>query len=381
MSNNKFLILIFAVFSFVIHACSQDSLPIEDKYEEVEGVNDMTQRLFPNLIANETEYNAANKELQTSTEAQNAFDKWIEKASEEAMSLAPYAPYELNKDVQPKVQENANLINSLAISWLFKDKETTEAKQQLKKVTQLIYKWASSNTPTSHTPVEAIIMPIYEGYSIVRTYIKTTEREKIDQWIKKRADFFKNLNMGNNIDSNWNTIRLSFLFQYALILEDQDLYDSAVAKFKSHIELNLLEGGKSIDLVKRDAFAYHAYNMQFYARILKSVAMFKGKDEAIKLYKLANSKGGSVEKSVQYWEPFLIDPENNIHLEFVNTSFNGDKSRGDYNKPYNPSASLYVMDELRYIEPKCTFYIETVNSGTRYNRNFKYWMNSVQSDN
>ena len=201
----------------------------------------------------------------------------------------------------------------------------------------------------------------------------------IDRWIRKRADYYKKQSLtGNLLENNWNTIRINLLFYYAQILEDEMLYNYSVNKLKSHIELNILEDGISHDFVNRDAFAYHAYNMLFYARILKVAAMFKGKDAALELYRLKNQKGSSIESCVQFWEPYIMDPSNNVHLEFVNTQWEPDKNRGDYNKPYNPNGSVYVLDELRFIESKCTDYILKITSADKYDRNFNYWINSIQ---
>ncbi len=80
-----------------------------------------------------------------------------------------------------------------------------------------------------------------------------------------------------------------------------------------------MKDGISHDFVNRDAFAYHAYNLLFYAGILKTVGMYKGKEAAMALYSLKNQQGSSVQSCVKFWEPYLIDPQNNIHLEFVNS--------------------------------------------------------------
>ena len=79
---------------------------------------------------------------------------------------------------------------------------------------------------------------------------------------------------------------------------------------------------------------------------------------------------------VNYWRPFLIDPANNVHIEFVNTKYEPDKSRSDYNKPYVPSSSVYALEELLYAFPEVAGYINTINGATRYTSRlsgFLYW--------
>jgi hypothetical protein len=84
-----------------------------------------------------------------------------------------------------------------------------------------------------------------------------------------------------------------------------------------------------------------------------------------------------VQHMVDYWKPFLIDPINNVHIEFVNTNYAPDKTRADYNKPYVPSSSVYVLEELLFTFPEVATYIKAINgSTTRYNSKasgFLYW--------
>ncbi|WP_163325414.1 alginate lyase family protein [Draconibacterium mangrovi] len=372
ISKRVFLVLSMAVY--MVYSC-QSSDALEDLPE-----NDLKGNIefFPNLIADSLTWASALKELETSADAKAAFNSWITNPAEEAMLHDSYSVKSLDNADQSKYKQSANDIYQIAVSWFFMNKESIQAQNYLNKATSLILNWALINEPTKHTPNESLLSPIYEAYSIIRKSIDEGDRKQIDQWIKMRANYYKNLKLdGTLLENNWNTIRINFLFYFAEILEDEILYNYAVSQFKSHIELNILSDGISHDFVNRDALTYHAYNLLFYSRILKSVATFKGRDAALRLYRLKNNKGSSLEDCVTFWEPYLIDPANNVHLEFVNTSWEPDKSNSAYNKPYNPNGTLYVLDELRYIEPRCEDYIESIISGNRYSRNFKYWINSI----
>ncbi len=373
MISKKFFLLA-TMLIFIAYSC-QSNDPLEDIAED-----DLKNRieLFPNLIADSVTWDAALVQLETSSDAQAAFERWISKPAQAAMAANPYSVKSIEGASQAECKKSAEGIYSIAVSWLFMDKESVLAENYLNKATSLILKWAEINEPTSHTPAESLLTPIYEGYSIIRNSIDESDRKQIDQWIKMRAGYYKNLSLtGNLLENNWNTIRLNFLFYFAQILDDELLYNYAVSKFKSHIELNILSGGISHDFVNRDALTYHAYNLLFYSRILKSAALYKGRDAALQLYRLKNKKNSSVEDCVNFWEPYLVDPANHVHLEFVNTSWEPDKSQSSYNKPYNPNGTLYVLDELSYIENRCTDYIATITSGDRYSRTFKYWINSM----
>uniref|UniRef100_UPI0032165B3D alginate lyase family protein n=1 Tax=uncultured Draconibacterium sp. TaxID=1573823 RepID=UPI0032165B3D len=373
ISKKVFLFVAMAVS--IAYSC-QSNDPLEDISEDNLERN---IELFPNLISDSLTWDTALKELETSADAKAAFDHWITKPAEEAMSHNPYSVKSLDGANQAECKQSANDIYNIAVSWLFMDKQSILAQNYLNKATSLILKWALVNEPTNHTPNESLLTPIYEAYSIIRKSINESDRKQIDQWIKMRANYYKNLNLtGNLLENNWNTIRLNFLFYFAQILEDELLYNYSVSKFKSHIELNILSSGISHDFVNRDALTYHAYNLLFYSRILKSATIYKNRDAALQLYHLKNSKGSSVEDCVNFWEPYLLDPENNVHLEFVNTSWEPDKNQSSYNKPYNPNGTLYVLDELSYIEPRCNNYIESITTGNHYSRTFKYWINSIE---
>ncbi len=334
---------------------------------------------FPNLVIDSLTLDIAVKELEASREARSAFDRWIADIGSEAMSSEAYGAPEITLEALTQTIQSANRIYAIAVSWLFMDKDKVKADLYLQRATSLIAAWASVNRPSSHTPRESTISPIYEAYSIIRNHIDEKERTVIDQWIRKRADYYSDLSLtGNLLENNWNTIRINLLFYYAQILDDELLYNNAVAQLKSHIELNILESGVSHDFVNRDALAYHAYNMLFYARILKAVAMCKDKEMAMELYSHKNKEGSSIKSCVEFWEPYLMDPSNNIHLEFVNTQWTPDKERSDYNKPYHPMGTVYVLDELRFIEPKCAVYVDNISSANKYGRTFDYWINAVR---
>jgi hypothetical protein len=82
-----------------------------------------------------------------------------------------------------------------------------------------------------------------------------------------------------------------------------------------------------------------------------------------------NTLGVGLADMIRFWEPYLLDPANNPHLEFVNTQYAPDKTRSDYNKPYNPASSVYALEELLLSFPQVKQYITKVVPGaTRYNR-------------
>lgn len=74
--------------------------------------------------------------------------------------------------------------------------------------------------------------------------------------------------MGNH------SVKFALFFGY--ILENKATLDYADNAYNTLLNVNLFAEGKSEDLVNRDAFAYHAYNLAFYARILRSKLLYEG---------------------------------------------------------------------------------------------------------
>jgi hypothetical protein len=378
--TNIYKVLLTFLTCVILSSCQKEKEEIPTVEPKPTPVVAIRIKQFPNLVADSATWLKAKNEIEKSEQVAALFNTKIKQNYPAASVTAKYAVAQLDANNESAAKNNANQIYILAIYWFFADKSTNEAQTALAKATELIAHWASVNTSTDHTPRETALLPIYEAYSVIRYSISKENRNKIDTWVNNRANFYKNLKLTGNLEkNNWSTIKLNFLAYYSLILNDQPLFDYTVSFYKQLIELNLMAEGKSEDLINRDAFAYHAYNMLFYARFFKAALLMKDRNYATGLYQFQSPNGASAKKSVDYWEPFLIDPETNVHLEFVNTQYEPDKSRGDYNKPYNPAGTLYVLDELVFIEDRCISYLTDISpTQTRENRNFQFWINSIR---
>ena len=160
----------------------------------------------------------------------------------------------------------------------------------------------------------------------------------------------------------------SMFAYFAYILQDNTLLTQTNTAYATHINNNFYAEGKSEDLVKRDAFAYHAYNLAYYARILRSKYIYEGPEVYTTFKAKKNNINVSLQDLINYWKPFVIDPANNVHLEFVNTEYAPDKTRSDYNKPYNPQSSNYAYEELVFCFSEAKDFIAATKvNGTRFN--------------
>ena len=150
--------------------------------------------------------------------------------------------------------------------------------------------------------------------------------------------------------NNWGTCLLYQFYLFGTVLEDEAIVDKFRSSYDDWVKGNLFPNGTTTDLLGRDAFAYHAYDLLFFARLCHLKAMYEGYEAAEAFYKKDVHWGASIRNSVVFWKPFLLDSKKYTHLEFVGTEYEPDKKRSYYNKAYNPSGTLYVIDELYEID-------------------------------
>ncbi|MCH5718143.1 hypothetical protein [Niabella hibiscisoli] len=135
----------------------------------------------------------------------------------------------------------------------------------------------------------------------------------------------------------------------------------------------------------RDAFAYHAYDMNFTAPLIRTMYIYEGRNKADSLvYHRSNNwtgngtLGGSLMDALLFMKPYMVDPQNNVHLEFVNTEWEPDRDRSDYGQPLSPSSVAYALHEVLAVarnQVEDIFAIMYQNN-TRHSRGLAYYLNS-----
>jgi hypothetical protein len=295
-----------------------------------------------------------------------------------ALSRSPQTYLEGNSTNFDEISSQGRDMRALAVRWLYTYRTAPDAaKPYFDKIVANLLAWVNAGNRVAnpiHSPNETSYLGFYEAYSVVRSRMTAADRTKVDGWISARATAYRNYPARVN---NWETIRLNLVYYFAYILNDQTLRAAADNSYTTLLNVNLMAGGKSEDLINRDAFAYHAYNLLFYARILRVKALYEGSATMQTLKNRKNNINVSLQDMMDYWRPFLINPANNVHLEFVNTQYAPDKTRSDYNKPYVPSSSIYVLEELFYSFPESKNYVVAIQpTAARHNMRlsgFLYW--------
>jgi hypothetical protein len=358
------ILSVLVLFTSCQKETSQPSETIPDQEERGSSPS------YPNLVGNKEVFDEIKQDIDDSETASSAFSNLITAKANSALNETLPVASGLVYNTEALIS-NSNAVYAMAIQWVF---EENNKEQFLEKIVSILSFYAKNYFPEGHTPRETHLLPMFEGYSIVRNSLTETEQKIIDDWLIDQAYYYKDdINLtGNLAINNWNTIRLNYICYFAMITDHNLLKDYFLEELKTFIPKNIYPEGDGHDFEDRDALAYHAYNLKFYANILKAVLLYLDMD----LYN--HPDYSRIKKAVDFWEPYLIDPENNVHLEFINTQYEPDKQRSDYGKPYNPGSSLYVLEDLVSIDSRCFNYIKTINPEiTIYNRSFDLWINRL----
>ena len=343
---------------------------------------------YSNLVMDQITYDSIQSELKSNIQAQEFIKKQVtDKANQALLDTINAVVKDVSTDGNIVTGGAANRIYSLGLQY-FLFQKNPDAQKYANKAKSILLKWAEINVPTDHTPNESGFLPFLSGYSLIRAHIDVESRVKIDNWLRDRYNYYSTLSVRTN---NWETIRNLLMLNIAYILNDESLINKAVGDFNVHHNKNYRADGASVDFLGRDGFAYHVYDMLFVVQIARTLYINKGRDilndlvnhrsaKWVNLRINANDKpvlGGSMRDAVSFMAPYVFDPQNNVHLEFVNTEWAPDKTRGDYNKPYNPRGSIYVFVEaVSIFKNEMTAFIKKLDPNfTRYS-DLKYYLNS-----
>ncbi|MGE8378003.1 MAG: DUF7594 domain-containing protein [Sphingobacterium sp.] len=343
---------------------------------------------YSNLVMDKTTFDSIQAELATSDQAQALINNQVTVKANEALNSLPSPVAKISDvDGKAKVQIDAAKVYSLALqSFLFQG--NTNAQQYVDKAKEFLLSWAAINVAISQTPDESIYLPFFTGYSLIRPKIDSNSRTIIDNWLRTRYDFYKVQAVRTN---NWETIRNLLMLDIAYVLNDAVRINQATTDFSTHHNKNYRADGASVDFLGRDAFAYHVYDMEFIGQIGRTLSIKRGRPMVDSLVNHRATKwvnlrinpndvpvlGGSIADAVSFMAPYVMDPANNIHLEFVNTEWAPDKNRGDYNKAFNAAGSSYAFVQMAAIMKDDMYdFLKKINpSFTRYT-DLRYYINS-----
>lgn len=322
--------------------------------------------MFPNLVMTRYHYDKMKEDIEKkgSNSPKMAYIKQIRTPAEAIVNsnrkTTPVVSTATNPD-GIDIDTEMEAIYQLCIAYAFSQDESF-----LKKAVEYLKAWAPINVAVSKSNIhESVYTPSVEGYSIIRNVISQENRDIIDGWLRKRVNvFIKDNDLRQN---NWGTCLLQQFYYYGSALNDENIVNTYFRKrYPNWVKGNLFPNGTTTDLLGRDAFAYHSYDLLFFAEICHGIACYEGYEAADKFYAQDVHWGASIKKSVDFWKLYLLEPVKNPHLEFVDTEWAPDKKRNDYNKPYSPSGTMYVADELYEMDQDLIRAVDKYRSGNAF---------------
>lgn len=305
-----------------------------------------TDKLFPNAVISRSHYDKMKADLQSKPD-ETFPGKWyytkIKSRADEIIKenkVPATAVSTKNNPSNVDISSEMNDIYLLCLTYAFEQKEI-----YLDKAVEYLSAWAKVNVPVTKDNLhEEGYNKGVEGYSLIRRVITDEQRSLIDGWVRKRGELFAKEN--DVRVNNWTTCLMYQFYLFGKVLEDDNILNKYNTQYDTWVIKNLFPNGTTTDLLGRDAFAYHAYDLMFFAHLGHAIGTYEGYDKADEFYKKDVNLGASIQHSVDFWKPFLLYPDKYTHTEFVDTEYAPDKNRTDYNKTYNPSGTLYVIDEL-----------------------------------
>ncbi|MFE2862773.1 MULTISPECIES: DUF7594 domain-containing protein [Sphingobacterium] len=343
---------------------------------------------YSNLVMDKVTFDSIQLDLATLSAAQTLINNQVTVKANDALNTVPVPVAKISDpDGKNKVQTDAAKVYSLALQY-FLFQEQANAGQYVDKAKEFLLSWAAVNAATSQTPDESIYLPFLTGYSLIRAKIDANSRMTIDNWLRTRYNFYKTQSVRTN---NWETIRNLLMIDIAYILNDGALINQATSDFSTHHNKNYRADGASVDFLGRDAFAYHVYDLEFIGQIGRTFYIKRGRHMLDSLVNHRATKwvnlrinpndtpvlGGSIRDAVSFMAPYVLDPDNNIHLEFVNTEWAPDKTRADYNKPFNAAGSSYAFVQMASIMKGEMFgFLKKLNPSFNRYTDLRYYINS-----
>jgi hypothetical protein len=166
--------------------------------------------------------------------------------------------------------------------------------------------------------------------------------------------------------NNWGTCLMYQMYMAGLAINEPQYVNWFKSRYPAWVKGNLFPNGTTTDLLGRDAFAYHAYDLSFFGYIFHAMALYEGYTAADEFYERDVNWGASVKKSVHFWMPFMLDPQKYTHIEFTNTEWLSDLDRTDAKKPFNPAGHLYALDVLFEMDYSLKPVVDALRGGNMY---------------
>lgn len=231
----------------------------------------------------------------------------------------------------------------------------TGRKDYEQKAEELVLAWARYCEPPEN-PIDATnLETLIETYDLVRPDMAPEDRTIVDHWLQRVADTLwasDDPNKKNHIN-NWQAHRLKIIGMAAFVLGDKAMEQKVLGAFRDLMEANLNADGTTFDLLERDAFHYHVYDLEPMIRL----AILFSRSQGLDLYHEKTGKDASIAACVAYLIPYAKGEK--VHAEYVHTQVKFDLQRAQNHEkghgigePFDPKAAQKCLELAQYYQPE-----------------------------
>ncbi len=216
----------------------------------------------------------------------------------------------------------------------------------LSKVTEYLVAWATVNHPTGNPINDTKLDDVMMGYDMIRSDIKESDRQTIDNWLVTIADAELKKGKKGKVTSmnNWHSHRLKVVGQIGFILNDKKYIDYAITGIETQITTNLNPDGTSFDFLERDAMHYHLYDLEPLTTLAIIIKRANGTNE----FTFVSQKETSIKKSFDWLLPYMTGEK--THAEYVNSKVEFDRKRAQNHEKafeighlFQPTQGIYAL--------------------------------------
>jgi len=237
-----------------------------------------------------------------------------------------------------------NRIESLGWAWAVTGDERYAGKAR-----EYILAWARVNESDGDAINETQFEPLIVAYDLMRGTFADSERQTIDDWLRKKASVLWADHRG--LSENWYSHRLKIVGLIGWTINDPALIAEVVNGFHRQISRNFKPDGASTDFYLRDALHYHLYDVEPLLA-LSRVADRNGED----FFDYAAANGATLKRGVDFVVPFATGEK--THVEFVKSKVNFDRKRaqngqGEYQPhTWQPRESINLFSAAAWFRPE-----------------------------
>jgi len=234
-------------------------------------------------------------------------------------------------------------VYALALAYRINDDE-----KYLTKAGDFLLAWAKRNQPQGDPINDTNLDRIIFAYDLLKNSLPTEVKQQTEKWLENVAQQELNTyeravqRKKGTAANNWHSHRIKEVALCAWAIDNENLKQWVIDKYKMQIALNLRPDGSSFDFHERDALHYHIYDVD---PLMVAATILNRAKVDYNAYTYTSPEGCSLKKSVDWLVPYFTGAQ--THAEFVNSKVAFDKKRAENGEKGYIAGTLFNPKEAR----------------------------------